>query len=161
MTSPCCMGFHLSCPCHVTRSRRQLYRIVWSAKMHSETLASDRKLWNGVASHKSCLALLSALNMTMDLKGCTWHCEMSYWCWFHGPLNRYVKLRVAHAPGMPGTLSPPQRVSDLDMHHGTCVTHVPSCMLGSLTSDFLWNRWRGETFPAFPAHAQPAILRIW
>ena len=45
---------------------------------------------------------------------------------------------------MPGTLSPPQRVSDPDMHHGTCVTHVPWCMSGSLTSGFLWNRWRGK-----------------
>ena len=44
---------------------------------------------------------------------------------FHGPLTRYVKLRVAHTPGMPGTFSPPPRVSDPDMHHGTCVTHVP------------------------------------
>ena len=25
----------------------------------------------------------------------------------HGPLSRYVKLRVVHAPGMPGTFSPP------------------------------------------------------
>ena len=43
---------------------------------------------------------------------------------------------------MPGTFSPPPRVSDCDMHHGTCVTHVPWCMLGSLTSGFLWSRWR-------------------
>ena len=43
----------------------------------------------------------------------------------HGPLARYVQLRVALAPGMPGTFSPPLRVSDPDMHHGTCVTHVP------------------------------------
>ena len=42
----------------------------------------------------------------------------------HGPLTRYAKLRVSHAPGMPGTFSPPQPVSDPDMHHGTCVTHV-------------------------------------
>ena len=27
-------------------------------------------------------------------------------CGFHGPLTRYVKLRVAHAPGMPGTFFP-------------------------------------------------------
>ena len=67
----------------------------------------------------------------------------------------------AHAPGMPGTFSPSPQVSDPDMHHGTCVTHVPWCMPGSLTSSFLWNRRRGETFPAFPAHAPPAILRIW
>ena len=46
-------------------------------------------------------------------------------------------------------------VSDSDMRHGTCVTHVPWCMSGSLT------RVDGETFPAFPAHAQPAILCIW
>ena len=39
----------------------------------------------------------------------------------HGPLSRYVKLRVAHAPGMPRTFSPPPRVSYPDMHQGTCV----------------------------------------
>ena len=57
-------------------------------------------------------------------------------------LARYVKLRVAHAPGIPGTLSPPPRVSDPDMHHGTCVTRVTWCMPGSLTSCFLWSRWQ-------------------
>ena len=62
----------------------------------------------------------------------------------HGPLTRYAQLRVAHAPAMPGTFSPPPLVSDPDMHHGTCLTHVPWCMPGSLTSDFLWNRWRGK-----------------
>ena len=67
----------------------------------------------------------------------------------------------AHAPGMSGTLSPPPQVRDPDMHHGTCVTHVPGCMSGSLISGFLWSRLRGETFPAFPAHAQATILRIW
>ena len=34
---------------------------------------------------------------------------------------------------MPETFSPPPRVS---------VMHVPSCMPGSLTSGFLWSRWR-------------------
>ena len=67
----------------------------------------------------------------------------------HGPLARYVKLRVAHAPGMPGTFSPPQLVSDPDMHHGTCVTHVPWCMPGPLTSGFLWSRLR-ENVPGIP-----------
>ena len=61
---------------------------------------------------------------------------------FDGPLSRYVKLRLAHAPGMPGTVSPPPRVSDPDMHHDTCVTYVPWCMPGLLTSGFLWSRWR-------------------
>ena len=62
----------------------------------------------------------------------------------HGPLARYVKLRFAHARGMPGTFSPPPRVSDPDMRHGTCVTHVSWCMPGSLTSGFFWSRWRGK-----------------
>ena len=38
--------------------------------------------------------------------------------------------------------SPPLRVSHPDMHHGICVMHVPWCMPGSLTSGFLWSRWR-------------------
>ena len=47
-------------------------------------------------------------------------------------------MRVAHAPGMPGTFPRHQLqrkllVSDSGMHHGTCVTHVPWCMSGSLT----------------------------
>ena len=35
-------------------------------------------------------------------------------------------------------------VSDPDMHHGTCVTHVPWCMSGSL------NRGGGENVPGIP-----------
>ena len=45
-------------------------------------------------------------------------------------------------------------VSDPGMHHGTCVTHVPWCMSGSPTH-------QPCPSPAFPAHAQPASLRIW
>ena len=49
---------------------------------------------------------------------------------------------------MPGTFSPPPRVSDPDMYHGTCVTHVPWCLPASLTSaltsGYLWSRWRGK-----------------
>ena len=37
---------------------------------------------------------------------------------WHEPLARYVKLWVVHARRMPGTFSPPLRVSDPDMHHG-------------------------------------------
>ena len=35
-------------------------------------------------------------------------------------------------------------VSDPDMHHGTCVTHVPWCMSGSLTRD-AWENVPGIT----------------
>ena len=43
-----------------------------------------------------------------------------------------------------GNVFPAPQVSDPDMHHGTCVTHVPWCIPESLTSGFLWNRWRGK-----------------
>ena len=87
--------------------------------------------------------------------------------WQHGPLARYVKLRVAHAPLMPGTFSPPPRVSVPDMHHGTCVTHVPwhvrdaRAVMHAGIANYLfpWKSVAGKT--AFPVHAQPAILLIW
>ena len=60
------------------------------------------------------------------------------------PLTRYVKLRDTHALRTPGTVFPPSWVSDPDMHHGACVMNVPWCMPGSLTSGFLWSRWRGK-----------------
>ena len=62
----------------------------------------------------------------------------------HVPLARYLKLWVAHAPGMPGTFFPPPGVNDPDMHHGTQVMHVPWWMSRSLTSCFLWCTWRGK-----------------
>ena len=51
--------------------------------------------------------------------------------------------------GNAGTFSPPTtsketRVSHNGIHHGTCVTHVPWCMSGSLT------RGGGENIPGIP-----------
>ena len=78
--------------------------------------------------------------------GYSYYCYHCCYCYYHhyGAFTRYAKLRVAHAPGMPGALSPPPRVSDPDMHHGTCVTHVHWCMPESTTNGFLWSRWRGK-----------------
>ena len=82
----------------------------------------------------------------------------------HGPLARYVKLWVAHAPGMPGTFSPLPRVNDPDMHHGTCVTHVPWFIPGSLTSGFLWSQRLGENVPGNPQYyisvKRPLVVSI-
>ena len=76
------------------------------------------------------------------------------------PLTRHVKLRVVHAPGMPGTFSRQRLqmkpiVSDPGMHHGTCVMHVPWCVAWSLI------RGGRKSFPALAEHAQLQILRIW
>ena len=58
-------------------------------------------------------------------------------------LAKYVKLGVVHAPGVPRMFSPPPRVSDRDMQHGTWR------MPGSLISGFLWSRCR-ENVPSIP-----------
>ena len=52
----------------------------------------------------------------------------------HVPLTRYVKLRVAHAPGIPGTFSPPlisketasyrSRHASRHVRHARAVVHV-------------------------------------
>ena len=71
------------------------------------------------------------------------------WNWRNGPLDRYAKLWVVHALRMPGTFSPPPRDSDPNMHHGTCVTHVPWCMPGSLTN-ISFEVGGGENVPGIP-----------
>ena len=60
--------------------------------------------------------------------------------------NRWSRQRMinSHAPGMQGTFSPPPRFRNPDIHHGTCVTHVPWCMPISLNNSFIWSRWWGK-----------------
>ena len=55
------------------------------------------------------------------------------------PLANFKRKPLASDPGMP---------------HGTCVTHIPWYMSGSLT------RGGVETVPAFPAHAQLAFFCV-
>ena len=62
---------------------------------------------------------------------------------------------------MPGSFSPPLKVSGPDIWNSTCITQMPWCMLGSLMSSFPLKAVVVKTFPAFPAYAQPAILCIW
>ena len=57
------------------------------------------------------------------------------------------KIVGCASAGSAGNVFPPPRFSDPDMHQGTCVTHVPWCMLGSLTSGFLWS---GKNVPDIP-----------
>ena len=79
----------------------------------------------------------------------------------HGPLTRYKKIAGCAYAGNAGNVFPRRRfkrkplVSDTGMHHGTCVTHVPWCMSGSLTCG------DGENVPGIPGACAPAILRIW
>ena len=62
----------------------------------------------------------------------------------HGPLTRYVKLQVAHAPGMPGTFSPPptskEAVSKRSQHASRHVRHARAVMHVGIANP----RWRGK-----------------
>ena len=68
-----------------------------------------------------------------------------------GVMHRYSMFTILKWPpntakmidGDMSLLRDTPRVNDPYMHHGgTCVTHVSWCMPGSLTSGFLWSRWR-------------------
>ena len=71
------------------------------------------------------------------------------------------KIAGCACAGNAGNVFPRRRfqrkplVSDPDMHHGMCVTHVPWCMSGSLTCG------NGENVPGIPGACAPGILRIW
>ena len=67
-----------------------------------------------------------------------------------GPLVRYVKLRVAHASGMP--------IRDPDT---CCDDHACAVMHAEISNRIPLKSMAGKTLPAFPTHEQPTVLRIW
>ena len=156
-------------PCHAGQNNVQIDGMDNCPTNSKQTTEKrvDQKCSN---AHAVWEILLDKCNGCRQIQLITWKSNKSHesawdakrwkitWSWASCQIR---KIAGAHAPGLPGTFSPSPQVSDPDMHHGTCVTHVPWCMPGSLTSGLLWNRRRGKTFPAFLAHAQPAILRIW
>ena len=83
--------------------------------------------------------------------------------WSHTSWASYQIRKIAGCAcaGNAGNVFPCRRfqikplVSDPGMHHGTCVTHVPWCMSGSLTCG------DRENVPGIPGACAPAILRIW
>ena len=85
------------------------------------------------------------------------------WMFEANPWASYQIRKIAGCAcaGNAGNVFPRRRfqrkllVSDPGMHHGTCVTHVPWCMSGSLTCG------DGENVPGIPGACAPAISRIW
>ena len=84
----------------------------------------------------------------------------SGWIAFKWASYQIRKIAGCACAGNAGNIFPRRRfrskslVSDSGMHHGTCVTHVPWCMSGSLTRSDWGN------FPGIPGACAPAILRI-
>ena len=74
-----------------------------------------------------------------------WWDTVCRWSWASYQIRRIAGCaRACACAGNDGNVSPPPGVSNPNIHHGTCVTHVPWCMPGSLTSGFLWSMWRGK-----------------
>ena len=73
-----------------------------------------------------------------------WQIEIITSISIHGPLTRYVKLRVAYAPGMPGTFSPPptskETTCELSRHASRHVRHARAVMHIGIANP----RWRGK-----------------
>ena len=83
------------------------------------------------------------------------------WMLWHGPLAKYAKLRVAHAPGMPGT-SFPATAGQRSRHASRHVRDARAVMHAGIAKyRFPFKSVVVKTFPAFLVHAQPASLRIW
>ena len=77
-------------------------------------------------------SVLKDLVCMTDSRKASW--EFNDWRVWQWASCQIRQIAGSHAPGMPGTFSPPPRVSNPDMHarivnsrfyHGTCVTHVP------------------------------------
>ena len=101
--------------------------------------------------------MISIIELRTDCEYITSNYECP-WLWASYQIRKIAGCACA---GNVGIVFPHPRfqrkplVSDPDMHHGTCVTHVPWCMSGSLTCG------DGENVPGIPGACAPAILRIW
>ena len=86
--------------------------------------------------------------------------------WFDRTLPPWTSCQIRRIVGCPwpvmlGTCSPPPRVSDF-RHPSGHVRDVRSVIHAGIANyRFPFKSLAGKAFPALPAHAQPAILRIW
>ena len=148
--------------------------------VHMKCLHETCQLHVTDRSSSSCSNFIDANALSMLPLGLTAHTSSATYlnssvkCWAH-LANKIIenwsgrawasyqirKIAGCVCAGNAGNVFPRRRfqrkllVSDPGMHHGTCVTHVPWCMSGSLTCG------DGENVPGIPSACAPAILRIW
>ena len=79
----------------------------------------------------------------------------------HWPLTRYVKLRDAHAPGMPEAFSPPRIAKKTAIYRSRHASRHVRLARPMMHVGIANPALAGNTIPAFPTHAQPVISRIW
>ena len=107
--------------------------------------------------HNFITEMCTCMNISVT-KGCIGKYVMGLMRWASYHIRKIAGFACA---GNAGNVFPRRRfqretlVSDPGMHHGTCVTHVPWCMSGSLTCG------DRENVPGIPGACAPTILRIW
>ena len=128
------------------QSHDSLEQILWETRRHP---------------HNNCTAT-SLLRLPHSCRDVTprWPWGPRKFLMSHGPRTRYARLRVVRLPRMLWTFSLPPTskkplVNDPGGRHGTCVTHVPWCMSGSLT------RGGGENVPRIPGACTTRNFCIW
>ena len=126
----------------------------WTPMKHLHRDLLERKQYNKnvrpVFNHSDLVDVMIGLKFSQLIDLVCHVTEMNGAWWRHDTdaLSAWASYQIRKIAGCacagnPGKVFPPPRVSDPDMHHGTCMTHVPWCMPGSLTSGFLWSRCRG------------------
>ena len=116
---------------------------------------------NSNVSSIACFGSLTNKASTLHITGPCCYIWAVIWKVFPWASYQIRKIAGCACAGNAGNVFPRRRfqrkllVSDPGMHHGTCVTHVPWCMSGSLTCG------DGENVPGIPGACAPAILRIW
>ena len=94
-----------------------------------------------------CFSSHNLQHVSVALSKAWWWSKVSDIICCHGPFTRYVKWRMRRECRERFPRHRLQRkplVSYPGMHHGTCVTHVPWCMSGSL------NHGGAENVPGIP-----------
>ena len=135
----------------------------------------DQTMWSQIMATMSRMSCFGVQHTTAENRSRSSSLQLSL-CQWSNQLQR-IWIKKSHAKpwasyqirkiagcacaGNAGNVFPRRRfqmkplVSDPGMHHGTCVTHVPWCMSGSLTCG------DGENVPGIPGACAPVILRIW
>ena len=151
-------------------------RILWTCHMWVSLGENELSILNNHRNSEKSLTPGIAWQMS-NVKSSRNGIQPSLWCGsitvFHCVHQAFVlyspswasyqirKIAGCACAGNAGNVFPCRRfqrkplVSDPGMHHGTCVTHVPWCMSGSLTCG------DRENVPGIPGACAPAILRIW
>ena len=113
---------------------------------HVHKMIGDVHWWTGHPAMKSADPALSphkCINSLMVYPSSNDRRDMaspSSWQWASCQIHKIAGCACECRDRFP----PPLRVGDPDMHHGTCVTHEPWCIPGSLTCGFPGSRWRGK-----------------